>query len=119
MRRAPREVGGLVRSAMLIDADGVSACYGLRYREPQVPPPGRFCGFVGAAPGLLSQYMRVVNTSEPWLVSAALRPVRFTEYSVGEYRKRRGTLFCVAFGPGLIVAGWHVRRHSAHAVPPS
>ena len=48
-----------------------------------------------------------------------MRLVAFTEYSVGGYWKRRGTVELVAAGPGFTVDGTHVRRHSAQAVPPS
>src|SRR5689334_5182351 len=50
---------------------------------------------------------------------ASVKLAPFTEVSVGGYMNRRGTVPMVAAGPGLIVAGTHVRRHSAHAVPPS
>src|SRR5258706_3892223 len=69
---------------------------------------GEFCGFV-------SQYIRVSNLSTPWSAIAALTFAPFTDTSVIEYSSLRGILLARAAGPGCTVAGWHVRRHSAHA----
>src|SRR5881409_384235 len=63
--------------------------------------------------------MRVWKTSGPWRAIAVLSCTWFTETSVGEYINRRGTVVLVAFGPGLMVSGSQVRRHSVQAVPPS
>ena len=84
-------------TALNYGAPGLGACP----LTPQVAP-GPNGGFhVGAAAGDLSQYMRVENESVPpcWVFAAA-RFAAFTDFSVTEYWKRRGTLLCVAAEPG-------------------
>src|SRR5882672_10683446 len=84
---------------------GAGACPRIPHAANHV---GEFCGFV-------SQYIRVSNLSAPWSAIAALTFAPFTDTSVIEYSSRRGILLARAAGPGCTVAGWHVRRHSAHA----
>lgn len=55
---------------------------------------------VGAADGLLSQYIRVANASAPCAEIAAFTLVMFTDFSVIEYWNRRGTFDCDASLPG-------------------
>src|SRR5687768_1843238 len=81
---------------------------------PQLGP-----GYVGAACGASSHHMREWNVSGPWFAIASWTAASLTEFSRTEYSRRRGTVVSVASTPGTIVAGRQVRRHSAHAVPPS
>src|SRR6266513_708011 len=68
-------------------------------RSPQV----NVVGYVGAAVGFVSQYIRVSNTSAPCVAIAASRLAPFTERSVVEYCRRRGMFDLLASSPGEIV----------------
>src|SRR5258706_3673087 len=110
-KKPPDLSGGFLYSETICQSYGAGALP----RSPQV----KVVGAVGAAAGAVSQYMRDSNASAPCAVIAALRFVALTETSVVEYIRRRGILALLASAPGEIVYGTQVRRHSAHAVPPS